>query len=197
MRRGVVFDLDGVIRHFTSGITERVAAEHGIEPGQLIEAAFLSGLLEEVVSGQITKHQWIERVGLMVGIPDVAEIFLRDRGTVDDAMIATVNRLRSDGFVVAILTNGTDAIPEELADLGIAHHFDEVFNSHFIGAAKPSPVPFEHVSAALELAPRQLFFTDDRADNVATAQSLGWAGYHFVSVAGFETALAEWLSATS
>ena len=193
MSRGVVFDLDGVIRHFSPGQADAAASEHGLEPNLLIDAAFRSGLLEQVVCGEITKNEWIYEVSALVGIPGIAEHFLRDLGTVDHSMLAIVERLRSSGVIVSILTNGTDAIPDELRAVGIDSHFDHVFNTHFIRSAKPAPGPFLHVADALGLAPEHLFFTDDRPDNVATAVSLGWAGHHFVGVSGFEHALSAWL----
>lgn len=194
MNRGVVFDLDGVIRHFSPNQATAAATKHGLEPSLLVDAAFRSGLLEQVVCGAITKSEWIDEVSALVGVPGIAEDFLRDLGTVDHSMLEIVARLRSAGVVVSILTNGTDAIPDELRAVGIDSHFDHVFNTHFIKMAKPAPGPFLHVADVLGFGPDQLFFTDDRPDNVATAASLGWAAHHFVGVAGFEQALSTWVA---
>ena len=52
-------------------------------------------------------------------------------------------------------------------------YFDQTYASNKIGAAKPDPHFFELILDAEQTVPENAFFTDDRADNVAAAASLG------------------------
>jgi len=58
--------------------------------------------------------------------------------------------------------------------------FDHCFLSHEIGLAKPNPAFFRQVEQVTGVEPAGHVFTDDRADNVAVAQSLGWEAFQFV-----------------
>lgn len=169
----VLLDLDGVIRHFDPAHRDGVEARHGLEPGTLAAVAFAPEEVEPVVVGARTRAEWIDRVGRAIGRPDAAREWLDARGTVDHDLMAVVDRLRGAGTTVAVLTNGTDTIPDELAQLGIDDRFDAVFNSAEIGATKPDPEVFHHVCERLDVAPSQVFFTDDTAGHVASARLLG------------------------
>lgn len=68
--------------------------------------------------------------------------------------------------IVAILTNGTEAIPTEVKAQGIQQHIDYVFNSATIGYIKPDQRVFQHVIDALGLEGYENFFTDDSSTNL-------------------------------
>ena len=51
--------------------------------------------------------------------------------------------------------------------------FDHVFASHRMGLRKPERAAFEHICAALALAPASILFFDDLAENVQAARDAG------------------------
>ena len=51
--------------------------------------------------------------------------------------------------------------------------FNQTYASNKIGCAKPDPHFFELILEAEEATPEETFFTDDRAENIAGAESLG------------------------
>ncbi|MEE9414609.1 MAG: HAD-IA family hydrolase [Acidimicrobiales bacterium] len=183
--RTVLLDLDGVVRHFDPALVCEVEVRHGLEPGVLDAAAFEPTLLNRAITGEITRAEWVARVGAVVDNPAAAAERLSERGRVDWKLIEEVTALREAGVVVAILTNGTDTIDEEMLALGIVDHFDAIFNSASIGYAKPDRRVFEHVCRILNVAASDVFFTDDTASNVAAAKELGMIARLFEGVAGF------------
>lgn len=70
-----------------------------------------------------------------------------------------------------------------------AYPFLEEFDRHFItaymGVAKPDPEAFAILERDTGIAPERLIFTDDRADNIATAEARGWRTHHFTGPQGW------------
>ncbi|WP_417554244.1 HAD family hydrolase [Microbacterium sp.] len=189
MIRAVVFDLDGVLRHFDSTRAEEIEARHGLESGSIQAMAFLPALLEPVVTGRTRRADWVRTVGERVGDLQAATEWGRIPPTPDAGMLALSDELRVAGIRTAILTNGTDTIPAELHESGIDAHVDAVFNSAEIGIAKPDPRLFRHVLDALALAAEEVFFTDDSASKLTGAEVLGIRTHHFSGVGGLRAAL--------
>ena len=70
-------------------------------------------------------------------------------------------------------TNTIDSHWENHMERGDYSYFDQTYASNKIGCAKPDPHFFELILEAEETAPENAFFTDDKAENVAAAASLG------------------------
>jgi len=171
--------------------SERVELELGLERGALATAAFEDGLLSQLCTGQLSRAAWIERIGELVGAPAAAAERFGDIGVVDPAMLDLIDRVRATGRPVAILTNGTDTIPDELRALGIASRVDVVFNTAAIGLMKPDPAVFHHVCDALGVHPGQVLFADDSARNVVAAAEVGMVAHRFVDVTALAAQLRE------
>jgi len=106
-------------------------------------------------------------------------------------VLALADELRARGRTVAVLTNGTDTIPAEVADQGIACRVDHVFNSAEIGHAKPDARAFTHVLEALDLTGPEVFFTDDSPPKLAGAVEVGMRAHAFVGLPQLRAALVE------
>lgn len=189
----VLLDLDGVIRHFDPAHVASVEQHHGLRPGALATAAFGADLVGRVITGKMTRVAWVEEVGELVGNPAAADEWLARPGRVDWDLVGVVDELRRSGTTVAVLTNGTDTIPQELWHLGIGEQFDAVFNTADIGFAKPDRRAFQHVCAQLEVDAPQVFFTDDSASNLAGAVEIGMTARVYEGVARFRQHLDELL----
>lgn len=184
MIKAVVFDLDGVVRHFNPAHVDATEARHGLEAGAILGAAFQPHLLEPVTTGRMTRAHWVERVGATVNAPGAAVEWAAERGALDAAVLALAAELRGVGVRTAILTNGTDTIPDEVREIGLLRHFERVFNSAEIGFAKPDVRAFQCVLGELGLDAVQVFFTDDSAHKLAGARDLGMSVHHFAAAAG-------------
>lgn len=189
MIRAVLFDLDGVLRHFDPRHVTAIEQRHGLEVGEIHAAAFSASLLEAVTTGRITRAAWVTRVGEIIARPAAATEWGAHPSVADEEMLTLVDELRARGIRTAILTNGTDTIAAELRELGIDRRVDAVFNSAEIGFAKPDVRAFLHVLEALELEAREVFFTDDSASKLVGARALGMLVHHFTGIGGLRAAL--------
>lgn len=176
----LLLDLDGVVRHDDPAATEAIEKRCGLPPGKLHETAFEPRLLQSVVTGGLTRAQWVDRVGETVG-PVAATAWATQRPSVDREVLGLVRRLRVAGVRVGLLTNGTDRIGAELAELRIADDFDHVFNSAQIGVAKPDLRIFMHVLRVLGVERSSVLFLDDSAANVRGAGAVGMRAHLFTS----------------
>jgi putative hydrolase of the HAD superfamily len=179
------------VRHFDPDHIAAVEAHFGLDPGSLLGAAFEPALLDRVVTGRMTRRAWGQQVGRRVGAPEAASLWLAETGSVDDEMLAEVERLRTSGLCVAVLTNGTDTIPAEMAALGLSWRFERIFNSAEIGFAKPHRRAFEHVCRELGVEPSTVFFTDDSRSKLRGADEIGMTTRLFTGVAAFRAYIDE------
>lgn len=182
MIRVVLFDLDGVIRHFDPARVVDIEVRYGLQSGALAGIAFAAPLIDEVTTGRITRAEWVSRIGHLVGDRAAAEEWGAQTWSVDDALLELSDEIRTAGLTTAVLTNGTDTIAAELAASGIADHFDAIFNSADIGFAKPDVRAFQHVLDALQVRGEDVFFTDDSAAKLAGAARLSMSTHRFSTV---------------
>lgn len=189
MIRAVVLDLDGVIRHFPFGHSDEIEHRHRLEIGILDATAFSQPLLTTVTTGVISRRQWIRQIGQIVGSYDAANEWGEQIPRVDQPILQLMDILRNRGITVAILTNGTDTISDEVVSQGIWEHVDHVFNSASIGYIKPDQRIFKHVLEALDFKGPEVIFTDDSQSKLCGADELGFKTHHFLGVEPLREAL--------
>jgi putative hydrolase of the HAD superfamily len=191
MIRVVLFDLDGVIRHFDPSYVAAIEQRHGLAEGTLDGIAYARPIIEDVTTGRIARSDWVRQIGELAGNAAAAEEWGVQPAVVDDALLELSDELRAAGLTTAVLTNGTDTIPAEIHSLGISDRFDAIFNSAEIGYVKPDVRAFEHVLHALGAEPEEVFFTDDSASKLAGADSLSIRTHLFDGVEGLRRRLIE------
>ncbi|MFE6995357.1 HAD family hydrolase [Microbacterium sp. NPDC057659] len=185
----VLFDLDGVIRHFDPEVTAEIERRHGISDGRIMEIAFTGTAAEQLILGRLRRADWIAGIGAALGAPDAASEWGAQGARLDEGVLALAAELRDAGIRTAILTNGTDGVRAEIDELGLSASFDPILNSAEIGFAKPDARVFAHVVEELGCAPEAVFFVDDSATNVAGAIAAGLRAQHFTDAAGLRRAL--------
>lgn len=104
--------------------------------------------------------------------------------------VALLRRLQAKGVPCWALSN----FGEETFDIAVGAYpflsdFDGRVISGHIGAIKPEPEIYETLELATGLSGGQLFFTDDRPENIAAAQARGWHTHLFQGAAGLAGAL--------
>ena len=87
----VVFDLDGVVRHFDRDHLAEVERTHGLAPGELIQVAFERDLLNEGTTGRITRAEWGERVGEQLASQPAASPPVADHGWARSTLTAALD----------------------------------------------------------------------------------------------------------
>lgn len=192
MLQAVLFDLDGVIRHFSADHIATVERRHGLGAGEIARCAFADDVLEPVITGRVTRGAWIEQIGADLGNEQAATEWGQTPSIVDETMLRLIDDVRARGLRTAILTNGTDTVTAEIEALGLAPHFERVFNSAEIGVAKPDPRAFRHVLDALSLDAAEVLFTDDSASKLAGAVAVGMPTHHFHRASDLRATLREY-----
>jgi putative hydrolase of the HAD superfamily len=182
--RAIVFDLNGVIRDWDTDEEGIVEARHGIPQGAITRAAMQGTSFVDVTTGVISDEQWREVLAadLVEQYGDPAHAAVAEwsqlRGSVKRDVLNYARELRSR-FTVALLTNASSRLQQDLQQLDLSESFDFVFNSAQIGVAKPDADVYEHVSRELGLGPREWLFIDDSLGNVQGAESVGIRAHHF------------------
>jgi 2-haloacid dehalogenase len=107
-----------------------------------------------------------------------------------DRSVALLRALRQRGVPVFALTNfgiGSFAIAEEVYPF--LREFDRRYVSGHMGVIKPDAAIYGMVEADCGVAPERLLFTDDKADNIATANARGWQTHLFDGPEGWASEL--------
>lgn len=111
-------------------------------------------------------------------------------GPVLEGSVATLRALKGRGVPVFALTNfGRETWELALPQYPFLAEFDRVFVSGQMKVSKPEPEIYRRVEAESGIAPAQLLFVDDRAENVAVARARGWQGHVFDGLDGWRARL--------
>ncbi|HKY14509.1 MAG TPA: HAD-IA family hydrolase [Microthrixaceae bacterium] len=176
--RAVVFDLDGVIRHWNDDELDAVEAACGLPPRTILDIAFDDELGPGAMTGRLTYREWMDEIRRRVlsthgsTASDALDAWECNVGLVDPDAVALVRRVRS-WFAVALLSNGTTRLRRDLHVLGIDDEFDQVFNTAELGVAKPAAEVYGIVCERLGLDAGEVAFVDDLEVNVHGARDAG------------------------
>lgn len=104
--------------------------------------------------------------------------------------VRLMRALKAKGVPVFALSNfGDDTFAFAEPHYPFLAEFDRAFISGRLRVTKPDPAIYAVVEAECGLPPAQLLFTDDRAENIATARARGWGTHHFDGPAGLAARL--------
>jgi putative hydrolase of the HAD superfamily len=101
-------------------------------------------------------------------------------------MMKVVEKVKSSGLIVAILSDQTNWLDELNQRTPFHHHFDYVFNSFHLKKTKRDSSIFRDVCAILDVQPEEVLFVDDNLENIKRAASQGLRAIHFKSVSEFQ-----------
>jgi len=142
---------------------------------------------QPAVTGRITRAEWLDGVAETLadraGGAEPARALVREldlyRGELDPVVLAFVREVRAAGLPVALVSNATAELADDLAAFGIADDFDAVVNSSAIGFHKPTVEFFRIACQAVGVPPRQCLFVDDTDRNVRGARVAGLSAYRY------------------
>lgn len=124
--------------------------------------------------------EWVDHAALRHAPEKVLQRFLEMDACSDAQMIAFMKGLERQGTRQIIATNNEARRADYImGEMGFARRVERMFASGPMGIEKPDPRYFQHISDALAVAPDQIFFVDDREDNVMAARAMGWKAFHF------------------
>ena len=186
----LLVDFDGVLRRWDPAVAADVERRYGLSEGVLGEIAMSWGLLQPVLTGQVSHAEWVASVADALtpsaGSPERAraavEEWQRYRGEVDQDVLGFIREVRAAGVRVGLGTNATDLLDADLAALGLTDELDVIVNSSVVGVHKPAKEYFQAACEALDTPPARVLFTDDEDRAVRGARAAGlsahrWSGH--------------------
>ncbi|MFD8261349.1 HAD-IA family hydrolase [Streptomyces griseoluteus] len=184
MIRGVLFDMNGLFRHWRNtgaATSERLA---NLPEGTINRYAYQHPAYRLARVGVITDQQWADNVAARLAADHGNHVhaalapWREDRGEPVPDMIALLDRIREQ-LPVGVLSNCTDALYDDLKHHGI--RFDHVMPSAGIGVDKPSPHAYQLAAERMGVLPAQLAYFDDEPTFVQAAATLGMHAHLFTS----------------
>ncbi|MEU8068397.1 MULTISPECIES: HAD-IA family hydrolase [unclassified Micromonospora] len=182
----LLVDFDGVLRRWDPAVAAGVEREYGLTEGVLGEIAMSWGLLQPVLTGQVSHAQWMVSVAdaltPVVGA-DRARAAVQEwqsyRGEVDPDVLAFIREVRAGGIRVGLGTNATDLLDADLAALDLTGELDVIVNSSVVGVHKPAKEYFQAACEALGTPPGRVLFVDDEDRAVAGARVAGLSAHRW------------------
>ena len=192
----LVIDLDGVIRHWDEASLAEAEAALGLPAGAIGAAAFDPVRFQPALTGKISFEQWCSSLGEAVAAEHgvaadaVAKAFAETRWDVDAEVLALVDRVH-ERAPVALLSNASSSVAEDVQRAGLADHFDTVVGSADIGVCKPDAAAFTTAAARLGVPPERCLMVDDLVDNVEGARAAGMQAVQFTDATALADALTD------
>lgn len=196
--RAVLFDFNGVIRHWDRAPTRRIEAAHGLPAGVLDGTALAQKRLGPALVGTVTDAEWRDGVRRELGArfgrdgADALDEWSDVPGRVDAHAVALVARVRAR-VGVALITNATTRLERDLIDAGLDEVFPFVVSSAVVGVVKPEPAIFAHALELLGVDADACAYVDDHLRNVEAGSALGLQAIHFTGVAAADARFTELL----
>ncbi len=197
MIKAVIFDFGGVLAEegFKEGLMA-IGRDNGLNGESFFKLA------EELVyqTGYVTgkSHEsdyWNalrEKIGIIKSDEELRKEILK-RFVLRSEMLRIVEKLRSSGYVVAILSDQTNWLDDINKRTPFYHHFDFVYNSFSLKKSKRDPSLFSDICSAMGFSPDEVLFVDDHLENIRNASDKGLKTIHFTSIEEFQKEVAEFM----
>lgn len=184
----MVVDLDGVIRHWDETTLTKAEQDLGLPPGTIAAAAFAEPRFGRAMRGELPAPQWAAEIGAavaarhsVVDAETVADTFATVGWRIDESVVELVARVRRH-VPVALLSNASSRLADDLRLSGIHDAFDAVVGSAELGVCKPDRRAFRAAAERLGVPVHRCLFVDDTAGHVAAARDLGMRAIRFTDV---------------
>jgi putative hydrolase of the HAD superfamily len=193
MLKALLFDFGGVLAEegFREGL-RAIGKKNGLDPDRffsladtlIFETGYLTGRAGEAAYWDALR----ERTGITGSTEDLRGEILK-RFILRPGMVTAVDRLRSQGFMVAMLSDQTNWLDELDRETALSRHFNKVFNSFKLHKSKRDASVFRDVCGALGVKTGEALFIDDNISHIRRAADAGLHTIHFTSLDDFEKRL--------
>jgi FMN phosphatase YigB (HAD superfamily) len=179
--KAVIFDLGKVLLDFDYGIAlRRLLPRCRVGFDDLRRLLTLEPLLLEYESGQRTTAEFFAQLQALTGytgtLAEFREVF-GDIFTPIEPMVALHAELRARGFPTYLFSNTNEMAVEFVrAQFPFFAQFDGCVLSYEVRSMKPAPPMYEVVERLSGRRGADLFYLDDRPENVEAGWRRGWRG---------------------
>jgi HAD superfamily hydrolase (TIGR01509 family) len=177
----VIFDLGKVLLDFDYGIAiRRLLPRCRVTLEQLRQMLTGDRLLVDYEAGLVTTGEFFSRLQAAIGYEGTLDEFRRGFGdifTPIEPMVALHAELRRGGVPTYVLSNTNElAVDFVRAQYPWFREFDGLVLSYEHRAMKPAAALYEVAERLSGLTGPDLFYLDDRAENVEAGFARGWQG---------------------
>jgi putative hydrolase of the HAD superfamily len=189
----IIFDFGGVIAEegFREGLME-IGRKNGLDSGRFFSVAEKLIYESGYVTGNCPEAEYWTAVRKETGI-DGTDRDLREeiiaRFILRPPVLSLIDRLRSQGFPVIMLSDQTNWLDEISAKSSLFAHFDRVYNSYHTKRSKRDISIFPDVCRDMDVQPFEAVFIDDNSGHIARAASTGLRTVHYTSLKACEQQL--------
>lgn len=198
----VFFDLGNVLVHFDHRILVRQLSKVTGQSIERVEAAvFESDLQNRYETGLVDSTEFARQVNAEFGtdlpqatiLEAVSAIF-----TPNLEILPVLEAIHQRGIRMAILSNTCEAHWNWISDRQwpvLSNWFCGEILSYEVHSMKPDAGIYEASAKFSGVADQDIFFTDDRLENIQAAANRGWNTCHFHSADQLLPVIVDWLGA--
>lgn len=182
----LLFDLGKVVVDFDFDLgMQRLVGRCGLSPAEFKQVVFDAAWLQPYERGEISTaeyHRYLCDAGkLQMDLPEFLEtwsaVFLPGL-LVPEKLLADL----SDRYPLILVSNTNESHIDYIErNYSCLQYFDKKIFSHVVGCLKPDREIYEAAIAASGKLPEELFFTDDREENIRGAEEMGIRSHQFMS----------------
>ena len=184
----IYFDMGNVLLHFShERQAEQVARVAGLQPANVYRLFYERerGLHWAAERGEAPPAEFHARFCAATGTcpqQSALELASNDIFWPNVSVVPVVSQLRAAGIPLGVLSNTSQAHWEFCRRrFRVLEVFQLYALSFEIGVMKPDPRIYAESARLAGVAPHEIFFTDDRPDNVVAAREAGWDAVVFES----------------
>jgi putative hydrolase of the HAD superfamily len=190
MIKAILFDFGGVLAEegFREGL-KAIAKGKGLDPEDFHKISADLVYQKGYITGRCDEHSYWNAVREKTGVKGDDQEFREEvlkRFKLRPKMMAVVEKIKSSGFIMAILSDQTNWLDELDQRTPFHHRFDYVFNSYHLKKTKRDPSIFREVCTLLGVRPKEALFVDDNLENVKRAKSQGLMAIRFQGAREFQ-----------
>lgn len=196
----VFFDLGNVLVHFDHNIAaQNVAKLAGCDSALAKEVIFTSGLQDKLETGLVTSDEFASTIVQQLGCELHCEALLEAISNIfrpNEGILLLLEQLKEAGVPMAVLSNTCEPHWRWLLRQNwpvMEGWFEFYILSYEARSMKPDAGIYQLSEQRSGRRPEHLFFTDDRADNVAAARARGWTTHQFTTTERLADELGNWL----
>ena len=189
------FDMGNVLLRFShERMAEQMARVAGFDARRAWRILFDDGLHWAYERGELTREQFYGRFCESAAAwPDIEALDAagNDIFELNSPIVGLVGRLVAAGYRLGVCSNTTTSHWNHCTSrfAALTTMFPVHALSYRFRAMKPDPQFYASATKLAGVAPQHIFFTDDRADNIAAAADAGWDAVLFESVSQLNEAL--------
>lgn len=196
----VYFDLGNVLCFFDHHKSvENMAAITGADTKTIREIVYVADLEHRYETGLVTGQEFVNEIASKLGLSGLeCEKMLyaaSDMFQPNHDILPILDRICEMKIPMGILSNTCDAhwdwiIRQSYPQL--KYPFEPIVLSYEEKVMKPNPEIYRLSTEKAEFAPGDIFFTDDRTDNIEAAKAYGWNTHLFTDAASLLQVIDEW-----